>query len=103
MKRRRALTRGFLANWPRVLTANISGEDRFCSSRVSCSSGTSAVSYWLGVGRTTIAKWRKALGVTKKNNEGTMALVRTATSKALEAALEQGVTGEERERRSRLA
>src|SRR5262245_13993257 len=34
-----------------------------------------AVSYWWRVGKSTVAKWRKALGVTRTNNEGTNRLV----------------------------
>lgn len=33
-----------------------------------------AVEYWFGVGATTIAKWRIALGVTAQNNTGTKSL-----------------------------
>src|SRR5205085_10264128 len=45
-----------------------------------------AVCHFWRVGRTTLAKWRKALGVTKTTNEGTRVLIRAATTKALQAA-----------------
>lgn len=54
------------------------------------------------MGRTTVAKWRRALGVTRTNNEGSQVLIHAATAKALGAAREQGVSEEERRRRSRL-
>jgi hypothetical protein len=62
-----------------------------------------AVSYWWGVSTTTVVKWRKALEVNRRNNEGSQLLIHAATAQAREAALEVGVTGEERERRSRQA
>jgi len=63
------------------------------------SESAAAVSYWWGIGKTTVAKWRKALGVTKTNNEGTHRLVRAATEKALAVALETELSEDERERR----
>jgi hypothetical protein len=33
-----------------------------------------AIEYWFGVGATTVAKWRKALGVDRQNNAGTVKL-----------------------------
>ena len=45
-----------------------------------------AVCYWWGVGHTTIARWRRALGATRKNNAGSQRLIRSATATALEAA-----------------
>lgn len=41
-----------------------------------------AVMYWWGVSNVTVIKWRRALGVTRKNNEGTHALVCAAMKKA---------------------
>jgi hypothetical protein len=49
------------------------------------SEGAAAVGRWRRVGKETISKWRRALGVTKTNNEGSRRLVRVATAKALEA------------------
>jgi hypothetical protein len=62
-----------------------------------------AIRYWWRIGPTTVAKYRKALAVTNRNNEGTQLLVRAATAKAREVAGEVGVTPAERQRRSRLA
>jgi hypothetical protein len=62
-----------------------------------------AVSYWWGIGRTTVAKWRKALDVTRQNNEGSQVLIHAATAKALEAAREVGVSPEECAQRSERA
>lgn len=62
-----------------------------------------AIQYWWRVGKTTVAKWRKALGVSKKNNDGTRLLVSAATAKARQAAREAGVSGEECRRRSQSA
>ena len=50
------------------------------------SESAAAVGHWWRVGKETISKWRRALGVTKRNNEGSRRLVRVATAKALEAA-----------------
>src|SRR3954466_12705425 len=41
-----------------------------------------AVAYWGGMTVATGIKWRKALGVNRKNNEGTQILIRAATTKA---------------------
>lgn len=41
-----------------------------------------AVAYWWGVSGPTVAKWRKAFDVNRKNNAGTQVLVRAATHKA---------------------
>lgn len=62
-----------------------------------------AVAYWWGVSGSTVVKWRRALGATRKNNPGTQVLVRAATAKALEEALACGVSDLERERRGRQA
>jgi hypothetical protein len=62
-----------------------------------------AVCYWWGIGRMTVAKWRKALGVNKINNEGSHLLVIDATARAREVAFRTELSAQERERRSRLA
>ncbi len=41
-----------------------------------------AISYWWGVSTVTVVKWRRALGVDRRNNEGTQVLVHAATRKA---------------------
>jgi hypothetical protein len=61
-----------------------------------------AVGWWWGVSSTTVAKWRKVLDVKKTNNEGSRRLMEAATAKALEVALEVGVSEEDRERRRKL-
>ena len=66
------------------------------------SGSAAAVSYWWGVGKTTVAKWRQAPGVTKTNNAGAHRLVRAAAEKALTAALETELSADERERRREL-
>jgi hypothetical protein len=55
-----------------------------------------------GIGRTTIAKWRRALEVTRKNNEGSQVLIHAATAKALAAARKTELSPEEHERRGQL-
>lgn len=42
-----------------------------------------AVAYWWGVNRSTVHKWRRALGVTRTNNQGTHRLVLNAISATL--------------------
>jgi hypothetical protein len=44
-----------------------------------------AIRYWWGVSNRTVAKWRKALGVDRGNNEGSRTLIRAATTKARSA------------------
>jgi hypothetical protein len=61
-----------------------------------------AVGYWFGVGRMTVSNWRRALGVTRTNNEGSQILIHAATALALEEARRAGLSDEERARRSRL-
>ena len=41
-----------------------------------------AICYWWGVSNVTVGKWRKALGVNRRNNEGSQVLIRAATTKA---------------------
>ena len=45
-----------------------------------------AFGYWWGVGHSTVWKWRAALGITRKDNAGTMELVRGATAVARDVA-----------------
>jgi hypothetical protein len=44
-----------------------------------------ALRYWWGVSNKTVAKWRKALGVNRRNNEGSQVLICAATTKARSA------------------
>jgi hypothetical protein len=41
-----------------------------------------AIRYWWGVSNVTVSRWRKALGVNRKNNEGSQVLIRAATTTA---------------------
>lgn len=62
-----------------------------------------AIRYWWGIqSQTTLGKWRRALEVTRTNNEGSQLLIHAATAKALEIAREVGLSDEERQRRSDL-
>jgi hypothetical protein len=49
-----------------------------------------AVAYWWGVHVSTVLHWRKALGVTRTNNEGTHRLVLGAIAQTLEARFRGG-------------
>jgi hypothetical protein len=69
---------------------------------VACESAV-AIQYWWGVSSTSVNKWRKALGVTRTNCEGSQVLIHAATAKALAAARETELSEEECRRRSRLA
>jgi hypothetical protein len=44
-----------------------------------------AIRYWWGVSNRTVCKWRKALGVDRRNNEGSQALIHAATTRARSA------------------
>jgi hypothetical protein len=41
-----------------------------------------AIRYWWGVSNLTVSRWRRALGVNRKNNVGSRALIRAAMNKA---------------------
>jgi hypothetical protein len=41
-----------------------------------------AIRYFWGVSNVTVSRWRRALGVNRKNNVGSRALIRAATTKA---------------------
>jgi hypothetical protein len=69
---------------------------------VRCESAA-AISHWWRVSGRTVAKWRRALDVNRQNNEGSQLLIHAATAKALQLALEQEYSDEERQRRSQLA
>ena len=49
-----------------------------------------AVAHWWGVHQTAVVRWRKALGVTRTNNEGTQRLVVGAIGAALESRFGEG-------------
>ena len=52
-----------------------------------------AVMFWFGVSRATVARWRAALGVTATNNVGTRRLVRHAAALGGEALHAKGWGG----------
>jgi hypothetical protein len=41
-----------------------------------------AIRYWWGVSNVTVSRWRRALGVNRRNNEGSHTLIRAAMTKA---------------------
>jgi hypothetical protein len=49
------------------------------------------VAYWWGLHRRTVLVWRKALGVTRTNNEGTHRLILRAIAKTLKARFGDGL------------
>jgi hypothetical protein len=61
-----------------------------------------AVMYWWGVCMQAVWRWRRALGVTRTNNEGTHRLVE-ANATAGAAGKARGVTPAERRKRRRTA
>jgi hypothetical protein len=56
-----------------------------------------AIRHWGGVGVGVVWRWRKALGVGRKDNEGTVRLMRAASEMGGEAFGARGWTQEERE------
>jgi hypothetical protein len=57
-----------------------------------------AIQYWWGVKSDTVWRWRKAFGVTIKNNPGSYRLLRAAAEAGHQALRERVWTAEERER-----
>ncbi len=53
-----------------------------------------AVAHWWGIDRSTVAKWRRVLGVTRKNNEGTHRLVLGAIEASMESRFDENVRTE---------
>jgi hypothetical protein len=62
-----------------------------------------AVRYWWGVSEGVVWRWRKALGVTRTNNEGTRRLIQAAAAAGGEALAYRGLSDEQCEQRSRAA
>jgi hypothetical protein len=58
-----------------------------------------AVQHWWGVSRSTVLKWRKALGADRNNNPGTRRLVRAAVEEAASAQRGATPSAEQVERR----
>jgi len=69
---------------------------------VRCESA-SAVAYWWGVDQGVVWRWRKVLGVTRTNNQGSRRLIHAAAAAGGEAMRERGLSDEECDERSRAA
>jgi len=69
---------------------------------VRCESA-SAIAYWWRVSEGVVWRWRKALGVTRTNNEGSLLLIHAAAAAGGEAMRERGLSDEECDERSRAA
>src|SRR5262245_59594788 len=62
-----------------------------------------AIMRWWGVTAGVVWRWRKALGVTRTNNEGSRRLVRATSAEGGAASQARVVTEEQREHRRRTA
>jgi hypothetical protein len=62
-----------------------------------------AICFWWGVSEGVVWRWRKALGVTRTNNEGSQRLIQAAAEQGSAAAKERGITDAECDERSRRA
>jgi hypothetical protein len=62
-----------------------------------------AIRWWWGVGVKTVWRWRCSLGVTRKNNPGTIALMRQASEKGASVVRGKRLSEEDIERRGRTA
>jgi hypothetical protein len=62
-----------------------------------------AVAFWWGVSPWAVCRWRKALGVTRTDNEGTMRLAQAAADQGGDATRGQALPAEQVERRRRTA
>jgi hypothetical protein len=60
------------------------------------SEATAAVGFWWGVGEGVVCRWRKALGVTKGNNPGTIRLVQGIAQASAAATRRRERTDQER-------
>jgi hypothetical protein len=69
---------------------------------VRCESAA-AIRHWWGVTVGVVWRWRKALGVTRTNNEGSRRLIQGAAEGGAAAMRERGLTDEECDERSRRA
>ena len=56
------------------------------------------IMYWWGVSSFSAVKWRKALGVNRRNNEGTQILIHAAMAKAREVVDQNGPTEQYRQK-----
>src|SRR5262245_25809937 len=61
------------------------------------------IQHWWNVTHGTVARWRKALGVDRLNNEGTHRLIQASAVEGGQAKRRRGVTAAERRQRRRTA
>jgi hypothetical protein len=66
-------------------------------------SGALALQYWWGVSMSVVHKWRKALGVDRKNNEGTRRLQRMSSTAGADAVRGKSLPPEQIEGRCQRA
>jgi hypothetical protein len=71
--------------------------------RAVCCESASAIVYWWGVDQGVVWRWRKALGVTRTNNEGSRLLNQAAAAAGGEAMRKRGLSDEECDERSLAA
>jgi len=93
--------------WPRCQPVGQRGGcglllDEELARAVRCESA-SAIAYWWRVSEGVVWRWRKALGVTLTNNEGSRLLIQAAATAGGEAMRERGLTEEECDARGRAA
>ena len=67
--------------------------------RAVCHESAAAVCHWWGTCQGAVKRWRKALDVTRTNNEGSQRLIHTAADLGGEALAARGLTPEEIEQR----
>src|SRR5262245_30357665 len=62
-----------------------------------------AIMHWWGASEGAVWRWRKSLGVTRTNNDGSRRLIRAGAGEGGAAFRERGLTAEEVEQRRRRA
>ena len=89
--------------WPRCLPIGKRGKPTLLVTeelaRAIRSESAAAVCWWWGVGVKQIWIWRKSLGVSRTNNEGSRRLMHAASQKGADAMKEREWSDEEREQR----
>jgi hypothetical protein len=89
--------------WPRCLPIGKRGKPTLLMTeelaRAIRSESAAAVKWWWGAGVKQIWTWRKALGVSRTNNEGTRRLIHAASQKGADAMKEREWSEKEREKR----
>jgi hypothetical protein len=93
--------------WPRCRALDGTGGSRLLldeelARAVRCESAA-AVRHWWRVSVGAVWRWRKALGVTRTNNDGSRRLIHAAADLGAAAMRERGLTDEECDERSRTA